>query len=108
MLLLDHKICLVFDYVHPDIQPVNWRLCKLRIRGRFHNFSFICIHAPTEDKNENLKDSLYELLEKEYNKCPKNDIKLIMGNFIAKTGQEDKLKPSTGKHNYTKTVMITE
>jgi hypothetical protein len=38
-----------------DIQPVNWRQCKLRIRGRLHNFSLIRIQAPTEDKNENQK-----------------------------------------------------
>jgi hypothetical protein len=57
---------------------VNWRLCKLRIRGRFHYFSLICIHAPTEDKNENEKDPFYLLLENEHNKCHKNYTKLIM------------------------------
>jgi hypothetical protein len=69
-----------------DFQPLNWRLRKLRIKERFHNYRLICIHAPTEEKNENEKDSFYELLEKEYDKCPKNDIKLIMGDFNAKAG----------------------
>jgi hypothetical protein len=48
-----------------DFQPVNWRLRKLRIKGRFQNYSLICIHAPTEEKNADEKDTFYELLEKE-------------------------------------------
>jgi exonuclease III len=85
-----------------DCQPVNWRICKLRIRGRFHNYSLICVHGPTEDKNENQKYSFYKLLEKEYDKCPKNDIKLIIGDFNAKTGQEHKLKPTIRRHSLHK------
>jgi hypothetical protein len=71
---------------------VNLRLCKLRIKGRFHNYSVICIHASTEEKNENEKDSFYELLEKEYDKCLENDIKFIIGDLNAKIGQEENLK----------------
>ena len=33
-----------------DFQPVNMRICKIRIRGRLYNYSIINIHAPTEEK----------------------------------------------------------
>jgi hypothetical protein len=33
-----------------DFQPVNWRLCNLRMKGRFHNYSIICIHVPTVEE----------------------------------------------------------
>jgi hypothetical protein len=60
------------------------------------------MHALTEEKNENEKDLFYDLLEKEYDKCPKNDMKLIIGDFNAKIGQEGNLKPTIGKHSLHK------
>jgi endonuclease/exonuclease/phosphatase family metal-dependent hydrolase len=53
-------------------------------------------------KTEQKLDSFYGSLEKGYDKCPHNDIKLIMGDFNAKNGQEDTLKPTTGKHSIHK------
>ena len=51
------------------------RLCKIRIREKFHNYSLFNAHVPREDKDIYEKDVFYELLEKEYDKCPKHDIK---------------------------------
>jgi len=31
-------------------EPVNERLCWIRVRGKFRNYSIINAHAPTEDK----------------------------------------------------------
>jgi hypothetical protein len=84
-----------------DFQLVKWRLCKLRIKGRFHNYSIICIHAPTEEKSEDEKNSFYDLFEKEY-KCPKSDIKLILGDFNAKIGQENTLMGIIGQRRLHK------
>jgi hypothetical protein len=33
-----------------DFQPINIRLCKLRLRGRVHNYSIFSAHAPNADK----------------------------------------------------------
>jgi hypothetical protein len=87
--LVSRKIIhLVIDYV-----PINMRLCKIRIRGRFHNYSLVSAHVPTEDKDPSEKDKFYDLLEKEYDKCPKHDIKVIFGDFNAKVGREESFKP---------------
>jgi hypothetical protein len=72
------------------------RLCKLRLRGRFHNYSIFSAHAPTEEKEAREKDTFYDMLVKEYEKCPKHDIKIIVGDFNAKIGQEENLEPVIG------------
>jgi hypothetical protein len=34
-----------------DFKAKLTRMCRLRIRGKFFNYSIICVHAPTEEKN---------------------------------------------------------
>ena len=74
-------------------------MCKLRIKGRFKNCSFICVHAPTEDKSVEEKDTFYEMLEREYDKCPNNDIKIILGDLNAKIGRQDEWKETVGEQS---------
>jgi hypothetical protein len=45
------------------------------------------VHVPTVQKED-----LYDLLEKEYDKCPRHNIKLILGDFNAKNRVIRKLK----------------
>jgi exonuclease III len=45
--------CLVIDF-----EAVNSRICCIRIKGKFFNYSFINAHAPTEDKlEESIEDA---------------------------------------------------
>ena len=69
--------------------PETGRISSLRIRGRFFNTTIICVHAPTEEK-----DDFYEDLERIYMKAPKHDIKVVMGDFNAKVGKEPGLAPT--------------
>jgi hypothetical protein len=69
-------------------KPVDKRICVLRIRGKFKNYSFICAHAPTEEKSEREKDKFYERLERTYKQCPSYDIKIILGDVNAKMGRK--------------------
>jgi len=80
-----------------DFKPVSMHMCKLRLRGKFYNYSFICIHAPTEDKDEEEKENFYDELEKTYEECPRSDVKLILGDFNAKVACEDE-NENTGKY----------
>jgi hypothetical protein len=42
------------------------------------------VYVPTEEKDTYVKEDFYDLLEKEYDKCPRHDIKLILGDLNAK------------------------
>jgi hypothetical protein len=57
------------------------------------------VHAPTEDKTDDVKDSFYEELECEFDKFPKYLIKILVGHFNAKVGREDIFKPTIGNES---------
>jgi hypothetical protein len=50
------------------------------------------VHAPTEDKTDDVKDSFYEELERVFDKFPKYHMKILLGDFNAKVGREDIFK----------------
>jgi hypothetical protein len=70
--LVDSK----FNYMVIKFTPINERLCVIRIKGRFFNYSLINIHAPTNDSEEEAKDQFYEQLERAHAACPSYDVKL--------------------------------
>jgi hypothetical protein len=59
------------------------------LRGRWCHTIFLNVHAPIEDKVNDLKDSFYEELERVFDKFPKYHIKILLGDFNAKIGRED-------------------
>ena len=62
---------------------MNKRLAKIRIKAKFHNISLFCEHAPTELNNGAVKDAFYANLDL-YDKCPADDIKIVLEDFNAK------------------------
>jgi exonuclease III len=66
------------------------------------------VHAPTEDKTDDVKDTFYEELERVFDKFPKYHMKILSGDFNAKVGREDIFKTTIGNESYTKLVMIME
>jgi hypothetical protein len=54
------------------------------------------VHAPTEDKDEDIKDSFYEELEEVFDQFPRYHMKILVEDFNANAGREDIFKPIIG------------
>jgi hypothetical protein len=57
------------------------------------------VHAPTEDKCDDTKDSFYEELEGVFDQFPKYHMKILLGDFNTKVGREDIFKPTIGNES---------
>ena len=68
-------------------------------RHIFFNTTIICVHAPTEEKDEMQKDAFYKDPERTYMKAPRYGIKVVMGDFNAKVGKEPGPMPNVGKYS---------
>ena len=54
------------------------------------------MYAPSEKKSDDSKHSFYEELEQVFDHFPKNHMKILLGDFIAKVGRENIFKPTIG------------
>ncbi|XP_038120074.1 uncharacterized protein LOC119770038 [Culex quinquefasciatus] len=75
---------------------ISERMCKLRIRGRFFNYSIINVHCPHEEKSDDEKEAFYATLEEVYDGCPRQDVKVIIGDLNARFGREEMYRPTIG------------
>jgi hypothetical protein len=82
-----------------DSEAVTARICCIFMKGRFFNYSFLNAHVLNEDKLEEEKEEIYEHLERVYRRCPRHDVKIIMGDMNAKIGKEQDFIPTIGKHS---------
>jgi hypothetical protein len=58
------------------------------------------VHAPIEDKMDDIKGRFDEELDHEFDKFPKYHTKILLRNFSAEVGRED--KPTTGNESLHK------
>jgi hypothetical protein len=56
------------------------------LRGRCCQVIVLNVHAPTEDKTDDIKDSFNEEEERVFDKFPKYHTKIMLGDFNAKVG----------------------
>jgi hypothetical protein len=57
------------------------------------------VHAPTKDKDDDIKDRFYEELEQVFYHFPRYHMKIMLGDFNAKVGREDIFKPIIGNES---------
>jgi exonuclease III len=80
------------------LEPISDCICKLRVKGKFHNITLINIYAPTEDKEEDIKEQFYEELQRVQGRVPKHDLTTILGDMNAKLGKEKAFSQVVGRH----------
>jgi exonuclease III len=97
----DHPLGTGF-FVHKRIIPAVRRvefvsdgMSYIIIRGRWCNIIVLNVHAPCEDKSDDVKDSFYEELACVFDQFPRYNMNILLGNFNAKVGKEDILKPTS-------------
>lgn len=76
--------------------PVSERICLLRIKSKFNNISILNAYAPTEQADDEAKDSFYKDLETAFDQIPDYDTKIVIGDFNAKVGREEAYQPTIG------------
>jgi hypothetical protein len=74
-------------------------MSDLTLKGRWCDITVLKAHAPTEDKDDVIKDSFYKELDQVFDKFPRYHIKILLEDFNAKVGREDIFKPIIGNES---------
>jgi len=82
--------------MHKNFSAVSDRICYVRIARKIFDLVIINCYAPTEDKNEDIKENFYEYLEAVYNGLPLHCVKMVVGDLNAKVEKENRFRPTIG------------
>ncbi|XP_055375392.1 uncharacterized protein LOC129608093 [Condylostylus longicornis] len=77
-------------------EPINDRVCVLKLRGKFQNITLLSVYSPTETTEDELKEAFYDDIFRVCNKISRHDLIIIMGDFNAKIGKENFIKNVAG------------
>ena len=89
------------------VEFVSDRVTYIVLRGRWCNIIVLNVHAPSEDKSDDSKDSFYEELEQVFDHFPRYH-KILSGDFNEKWGERIFSNRQLGMRVYIKIVMIME
>ena len=64
------------------------------LRVRWCNIIVVNVHAPSEEKSDDVKVSFYEELDQVFDHFPKYHMKMLLGDVNAKVGRENIFKPT--------------
>jgi hypothetical protein len=81
------------------VECVNDRMSYIILRGRWCDIIVLNVHAPTDDKIDNVKCSFYEEVESVFDKFPKYHINILLGDFNKRICTEDIFKPTIANEN---------
>jgi hypothetical protein len=75
------------------VEFVSDRMSYVTLKGCYCDIIVLNVHAPTEDKDDVIKDSFHEELEQVFDHFPRYHMKILPGDFNAKVEREDFFKP---------------
>ena len=78
------------------VEFVGNRMSYIVLRGRWCNIIVLNVHATSEEKSDDSKDSFYEELEQLFDHFPKYHMKILLGDFNAKVESENTFNPTVG------------
>ena len=78
------------------------------LRGRWRNIILVNVHAPSEEKSEESKESFCEELEQVFDHFPKYRMKILLGDFNAKVGERLFSNQQLDRRVSIRIVMIME
>jgi hypothetical protein len=74
------------------------------LRGHWCNIIVLNVHAPCEDKSDDVKDSFCEELGHAFDQFPRYDMKIFLVGFNAKIDRENIFKPTINNDNGVRAV----
>jgi len=81
------------------VEFVSDRVSYIVLRGRWCNIIVLNVHAPSEEKSDDLKYRFYGELELVYDHFPQYHIKILLGDFNAKVGRDNTFNPTIGNES---------
>jgi Endonuclease/Exonuclease/phosphatase family. len=68
----------------------------ITLKGRWCDIIVLNVHAPSEDKKDDIKESFYEEIEQLFDQLPMYHMEILLGDFNTKVGQENIFQPTIG------------
>ena len=81
------------------VKIVSNRVSYTVLKGRWCNVIVLNVHAPSERKSDESKDTFYDELEQVFDHFPKYRMIILLGDFNAKVGRERIFKPTIGNES---------
>jgi hypothetical protein len=81
------------------VEFISGRMSYIILRGCWGNIIVLNVHAPCEDKGDNVKDNFYEELGHVFGQFPRYVMKILLGDFNAKVGRENIFKLTIGNES---------
>jgi hypothetical protein len=81
------------------VEFVSDRMSYIILRGRWCNIIVLNVHAPTEDKTDDVRNSFYEEFELVFGTFLEHHTKILLGDFNAKVSRVVIFKPTIGNES---------